>query len=159
MLNAAFNNISTIIRSNGTTNTSTCTNCVNSLVVAQRLMQQYPWEGPSLLVRLCSTFAPGSAYGSCEKNYGIKGSGGHITSIIYYANVTSFDGRMICAYKLPGKFCATPPVSSYDKSRYFNTTLPAVRPAPVRSGTNLKVLHLVSTLFSDSLPNFPLCSC
>lgn len=76
----------------------------------------------------------------------MRGSGGHITSIIYFANVTALDGRMICAYKLPGKFCPTPPVSSYNASRYFNTTLPAVRPAPVRSGKNLKVLHLVNSI-------------
>ena len=146
MLGAAFNNISAIIRSNGTTNSSTCSNCKNALVVAKNLFQHYPWEGPSLLVKLCTMFSPGTAYGSCEKNYGIQGSGGHITSIIYYANLTGLDGNMICAYKLPGKFCPIPPVSSYNASQFFNTTLPATRPAPVRSGRNLKVLHLVSLI-------------
>lgn len=162
-LKTAFDQISSIIKSNGTGSTSTCDLCIQGLKVAQGLAREWPWETPSLLIQLCSTFSPGSAYGSCTslpcndfltrsgvENYGISSTGDQITQVLSFANMSSLDGIMICAKRLPKAFCPIPPVSQYNASDYFNTTLPTSVQVPKPSGKRLKVLHLVgSSLLLD----------
>lgn len=138
-LATAVQAISAIIDANAT---NTCGACMAGLGLAQGLSFAYPWEVPSLLISLCNKYAASYAYGSCEENYSARSSGGVIAQVLQFANVSGFDGQMICAKQMPDKFCTVPPVTAYNASLYFNTTEPVNKVAPTPSGKTTKVLHL-----------------
>lgn len=96
----------------------------------------------SLIGQLCvatnQTKSSKCAYNTGEANRAV------MTQVLSFANLTSLDGIMICALRLPKAYCSIPPISKYVASDYFNTTLPApgVKVAPKPSGKTTKVLHL-----------------
>ncbi|KAF8589774.1 hypothetical protein K439DRAFT_1612572 [Ramaria rubella] len=143
---ATFAQISAIISANQTTFTSTCSQCIASLVAAKSLALTAPWEVPPLLIQLCN-LVKFDAFGSCEGEFSANSDGQIATQLLANADVTGIDGQFICDRDVIGlrKSCPQPaPVDLTELLQtWFAKPKPANAVAPKPSGKkNLKVLHL-----------------
>lgn len=138
LLQAAFTNITGIIKSNNTA--SNCTKCVAALSVGKTVAQYAPESVPGLLVKLCEAFQF-SSNATCVDDYAAGSFGAVWTQVLALADVAGLDGQYICN-DLNRNFCPAPTLSPLNLTGLFPKPKPRHAKAPKASGKRVKVLHL-----------------
>ncbi|KDR69557.1 hypothetical protein GALMADRAFT_104017 [Galerina marginata CBS 339.88] len=143
----AFNDIAAIINNTANIFSSTCQQCIASLVIYKGLALTAPWEVPQLLIEMCH-FVNFNALGGCEVKFMASSDGQIATQLLANADVTGQDGlQWICARNIIGllKSCPQPPPNDLTNllSTWFKKPKPHKAVAPPPSGKqNLRVVHL-----------------
>ncbi|KAI0308376.1 Metallo-dependent phosphatase-like protein [Multifurca ochricompacta] len=118
---------------------NTCALCTATLEVAKFLSLAAPDQGPAFTVFLCQQFKLSS---SCNTTFGATTLGPVLTQVFANADVSGYDGRMICQNFLASS-CTLPPTPALNLTGWFAKPKPSPLPPPkTPSGQRLKVLHL-----------------
>ncbi|KAF8961980.1 Metallo-dependent phosphatase-like protein [Flammula alnicola] len=127
----AFNEITAILNNTEKTFSSTCQQCISSLLVYKNLALTAPWEVPPLLIEICN-FVDFNAFGSCQDEFMANSDGQIATQLLANADVAGQDGQWICARDVIEVL-----------STWFAKPKPANAVAPPPSGKpNMRVVHL-----------------
>ncbi|KAF4553549.1 Hypothetical protein D9617_6g092800 [Elsinoe fawcettii] len=119
---------------------SNCTKCIDSLVAAQKAAQLAPKLVPDMMVNLCKSLKF-HADAACEEDFEASTFGAVWTQVLYFANVTGYDGQYICN-SLSSATCRAPGVTPLNTANLFSKPKPANATAPKASGKRVKVLHM-----------------
>ncbi|KAG8631169.1 hypothetical protein KVT40_000309 [Elsinoe batatas] len=119
---------------------SNCTKCVDSLVAVQRAAQLAPKLVPDMAVNLCKAYKFHSD-ATCEEDFESTTFGAVWTQVLFFANVTGYDGQYICN-ALSSTLCPAPGVTALDTKNLFSKPKPKNAAAPKPSGRRVKVLHM-----------------
>ncbi|KAN0131836.1 Metallo-dependent phosphatase-like protein [Lactarius tabidus] len=118
---------------------NSCATCIATLGVAKLLSLAVPEQGPAFTVFLCQQFKLST---SCNTTYGATTYGSVLTQVFANADVSGYDGKMICQNILGGA-CPLPPTPPLNLTGWFAKSKPSPLPPPKQqSGKRLKVLHL-----------------
>lgn len=138
IINQSVVEIAAIIKN--TSISSNCTKCMNSLAVAKRAAQLAPTLVPNMAVELCEAYKFHSN-STCEEDFEASTFGAVWTQVLYFANVTGYDGQYICN-SLSTTLCPAPGVTPLDNTKLFPKPKPKNAKAPKASGKRVKVLHM-----------------
>ncbi|KAI0273987.1 Metallo-dependent phosphatase [Russula aff. rugulosa BPL654] len=124
---------------NPTIASSNCTRCIASLQIAKFLSFAAPEQTPLFFVFLCQQFRLSS---SCNSTYSATTLGPVLTQVVANANISGYDGQLICENFIPNS-CSLPPTPPLNLTGWFSKPKPNPLPPPkTPSGNRVKVLHL-----------------
>jgi sphingomyelin phosphodiesterase len=138
ILQSAINQVQELFVNSAFSNNS-CATCIATLQIAKFLSLAAPEQGPAFTVFLCQQFKLST---SCNTTYGATTYGSVLTQVFANADVSDYDGKMICQNILGGA-CPLPPTPPLNLTGWFAKPKPSPLPPPKQpSGKRLKVLHL-----------------
>ncbi|KAI9444617.1 Metallo-dependent phosphatase-like protein [Lactarius indigo] len=118
---------------------NSCALCTATLQVAKLLALSAPDQGPAFTVFLCQQYKLSTR---CNTTFGATTLGPVLTQVFANADVSGYDGRMICQNFLASS-CTLPPTPALNITGWFAKPKPSPLPPPKKpSGERLKVLHL-----------------
>ncbi|KAF8481747.1 Metallo-dependent phosphatase [Russula ochroleuca] len=121
------------------TASNNCALCTGALQIGKFLALAAPEQGPAFAIFLCQQFQLSS---TCNSTFGSTALGPVVTQVLAYANISGYDGQMICQNSIPG-FCSLPPTPPLNLTGWFSKPKPNPLPPPKKpSGQRVKVLHL-----------------
>ncbi|KAI0273983.1 Metallo-dependent phosphatase-like protein [Russula aff. rugulosa BPL654] len=124
---------------NPTIASSSCALCIASLQIAKFLSFAAPEQTPLFFVFICQQFRLSS---SCNSTFGATTFGSVLTQVVANANISGYDGQLICLNFIP-KSCPVPPTPPLNLTGWFSKPKPNPLPPPkTPSGNRVKVLHL-----------------
>ncbi|KAH9996082.1 Metallo-dependent phosphatase [Russula vinacea] len=121
LLQTAISQVKWLFANPATANNS-CTLCTGTLQVGKFLALAAPEQGPAFALFLCQQFRLSN---TCNNTYSSTTYGPVITQVLAYANVSGYDGQLLCQNFFPGS-CSLPPTP----------------PLNLDGGQRVKVLHL-----------------